>query len=388
MGHPADKIELIVMGGTFPACPTDYQRSFIKACYDELNGVPSSSLEEAKKLNESARRRCVGLCIETRADWCGEEQIALMLEMGATRVEIGVQAIDEDIYHLVRRGHSLKAVIDASRRARCAGLKVYYHWMPGLPGSNPEHDLDMALRLFSDEQFQPDGLKLYPTLVVEGSELAQWYADGRYLPYLEAEMVDLLARIKAAVPPYTRIARLMRDIPTRFILAGCRDLSLRGKVKIRMKELGLVCRCIRCREYGHQRAAGRKTGIPALVRRDYRAAGGDEIFLSYEDSAETLFGLLRLRIQPGEEGQIDALVREIHVFGQEVPVGAREENTAQHKGLGEGLLKEAERISAGRGAGTIRVLAGVGARSYFREYGYTLRDAYMIKRLGPFNELP
>ena len=380
MGHAADKVEIIVMGGTFPACPPDYQRAFVKACYDALNGQQSSSLEEAKTLNESAARRCVGLCIETRADWCGEEQLALMLEYGATRVEIGVQAIDDNIYRLVRRGHDLEAVVVATRFARSAGLKVYYHWMPGLPGSSPEHDLAMTRQLFTDERFQPDGLKLYPTLVVEGSELAQWHAAGRYHPYPEAEMVDLLACIKSLVPPYTRIARLMRDIPPRFIIAGCRESSLRGTVKARMKELGLVCRCIRCREYGHRRAAGLKAGIPSLVLRQYRAAGGIEFFLAYEDSNDTLFGLLRLRVW-SENGRTGAMVREIHVFGQEVPVGTREENTAQHKGLGEGLLKEAEHIAREHAAGEIRILAGVGARPYFRELGYALSGSYMVKNL-------
>jgi elongator complex protein 3 len=382
MGHASNKVELIVMGGTFPACPPEYQRAFVKACYDELNGQPSASLEEAKTLNERAAQRCVGLCIETRADWCGKGEIALMLEFGATRVEIGVQAIDDDIYRLVRRGHDLQAVVDATRRTRSAGLKVYYHWMPGLPGSNPAHDLEMTHQLFTDGRFQPDGLKLYPTLVVEGSELAQWHSEGRYQPYPDPEMVDLLARIKALVPPYVRIARLMRDIPPRFILAGCRDLALRGRVKTRMKELGLDCQCIRCREYGHRRAVGQKTGAPLLRRRDYAASDGDEVFLSYEDTRDTLFGLLRLRFEPGNDAPPEAMVREIHVFGQEVAVGTREENSVQHRGLGEGLLREAERIARERGSQTIQVLAGVGARSYFREFSYELRGAYMIKGLG------
>jgi elongator complex protein 3 len=382
MGHASNKVELIVMGGTFPACPPSYQRTFIKACYDELNGLPSANLEEAKTLNERAAQRCVGLCIETRADWCGEEQIAMMLEFGATRVEIGVQAIDDDIYRIVRRGHDLQAVVDATRLARTAGLKVYYHLMPGLPGSDPAHDLEMTEQLFTDGRFQPDGLKIYPTLVVEGSELAQWYATGRYYPYPDPEMIDLLARMKMLVPPYSRIARLMRDIPPRFILAGCRDLALRGRVKARMKVLGQECQCIRCREYGHRRAAGLKTGTPQLRRRDYAASDGEEIFLSYEDTRDTLFGLLRLRFQRGTSGPPEAMIREIHVFGQEVAVGTHEENSVQHMGLGENLLREAERIARDRGSQTIQILAGVGARPYFREYGYALCGPYMSKELG------
>ncbi|MGQ9546339.1 MAG: elongator complex protein 3 [Dehalococcoidia bacterium] len=377
MGHAQDKVELIVMGGTFLSYPRDYQYQFIKDCYDALNGVSSNSLEEAKKLNETAERRCVGLCIETRPDFCGEEEIAAMLDFGTTRVELGVQTLDDEIHSLTKRGHGVAEVISATHLLRDYGFKVYYHWMPGLPGSTPGHDLELSRKLFEDERFRPDGLKLYPTLVVQGSELESWFRDSRYQPYGDEEMVDLLMAIKALVPKYVRISRLMRDIPSKFIIVGSRDLALRDTVKRKMEQAGLRCSCIRCREYGHRLRAGWQIGEPCLTRLEYETLGGREILLSYEDNNGTLFGLLRLRANGGK-----AVVRELHVFGLEVPLSKRLEGAAQHRGLGESLLREAERIAREEfDAGRLSVLSGVGAREYYRSLGYGLKGAYMTKEL-------
>ncbi|MBA7503954.1 tRNA uridine(34) acetyltransferase [subsurface metagenome] len=417
MGHALDKIELIIMGGTFLAYPCEYQYQFVKDCYDALNGVPSANLEEAKKMNETAERRCVGLCIETRPDWCGEVEIKSMLDFGTTRVELGVQTLDDAIHRLTKRGHGVTEVISATRLLRDYGFKVYYHWMPGLPGSTPEHDLELSRKLFADEYFRPDGLKLYPTLVIVGSELEEWYRDNKYQPYEDGEMIDLLANIKTLIPKYVRIPRLMRDIPSKFIIAGSRDLALRGSVRKRMNELGLHCRCIRCREYGHRLRDGWVIGEPWLFRMDYGTYGGKEIFLSYEDANETLFGLLRLRINKGVQKPYvgvlsptlvvsrssggdkplpynyglqaasnthSALVRELHVFGSEVPLGEKRERAAQHKGLGGTLLREAERIVREEfHIDKLSVLSGVGAREYYRSLGYRLEGVYMVKELQP-----
>ncbi len=387
MGHPTDKVELIVMGGTFLASPVEYQYSFIKACYDALNGEASATLEEAKERNEAARHRCTGLCIETRPDWCGPAEIDRMLEFGATRVELGVQTLDDGIYKLVRRGHGVEAVVQATVLLRDHGLKVHYHWMPGLPGATPERDLELSRQLFTDERFRPDGLKLYPTMVVTGTELERWYQAGRYQPYDNETMIDLIGRIKALVPGYVRISRVLRDIPARFIVGGLKD-SLRGPVRERMKQQQAECRCIRCREYGHRLRAGREIGEPALSRTDYEASGGQEIFLSFEDEGETLFGLLRLRIQPAWPGELAklggraALVRELHIYGPEVPLSQREVEAAQHQGLGRALLREAERIARNEfQAEWLAVLSGTGAKDYYRNEGYTSRGSYMIKEL-------
>jgi elongator complex protein 3 len=378
MGHTQDKVELIIMGGTFLSYPRDYQYQFVKDCYDALNGITSSSLEEARQLNEGGGHRCVGLCIETRPDFCGEEEVNRMLDFGTTRVELGVQTLDDEVHRLTKRGHGVAEVISATRLLRNYGFKVYYHWMPGLPGSTPEHDLELSQQLFGDERFRPDGLKLYPTLVVQGSELESWYWENRYQPYGDEEMVDLLMAITSLIPKYVRISRVMRDIPSRFIIAGSRDLALRETIRKKMEQIGLHCSCIRCREYGHRQRDGWAISRPGLTRLDYETLGGSEVFLSYEDESETLFGLLRLRISKGK-----AVVRELHVFGPEVALGGRLERAAQHRGLGESLIREAERIARGEfKAARLLVLSGVGAREYYRSLGYRLEGAYMVKELG------
>jgi len=268
------------------------------------------------------------------------------------------------------------------------GFKVYYHWMPGLPGSSPTHDIEMTRQLFDDSRYRPDGLKLYPTVVVEGSRLETWYNEGRYVPGTAAEMRDLLIEIKKLVPPYVRIARLMRDIPRRFILAGCDDLALRGTIRKRMDELGVVCQCVRCREYGHRVRDGRKPDLPGLVRRDYEAEPCHECFLSFEDKDSTLFALLRLSFCQAGESFHDAApvatVRELHVFGPEVDFGENQDGAVQHRGLGARLLAEAERIAAEEyGATSLRVLSGVGVRGYYAELGYHRDGPYMVRDLFP-----
>jgi elongator complex protein 3 len=382
MGHPTDKVELIVMGGTFLAFPEDYQYRFIKECLDGLNGEDSADLEEAKQRNQTAKHRCTGLCIETRPDWCGEKEIERMLQFGTTRVELGVQMLDDEIYRLTRRGHKIEDVVKATSLLRQYGFKVHYHWMPGLPGSTPEHDLELSRMLFEDERFKPDGLKLYPTMVVEGTELERWYKQDRYQPYGIKTMVELMIEIKSIVPKYVRISRVLRDIPAKFITAGVKD-SLRGPVKQQMKRRGIECKCIRCREYGHRAREGWEIGKPRLVRLDYGAAGGQEIFLSFEDEGETLFAILRMRIQLGGSER-SAIIRELHVYGPEVPLTEQNSEAAQHKGLGKALLREAERITAVEfGARQMTILSGIGAREYYRsEFGYRSQGNYMVRDLG------
>jgi elongator complex protein 3 len=313
-----------------------------------------------------------------------------MLEFGATRVELGVQTLDDDIYRLVRRGHGVAEVVRATALLREHGFKVYYHWMPGLPGSTPPKDLEMSRMLFTDDRFKPDGLKLYPTMVVQGTELEKWYRDGRYQPYADETMIDLITAIKSLVPKYVRISRVLRDIPSKFIVAGLKD-SLRDIVREKMKNDGIECRCIRCREYGHRAQAGWTIGEPHLVRMDYAASDGKEVFLSFEDDRETLFGLLRMRIQPrpvpvlgGSNGNY-AVIRELHVFGPEVPLSEQRTKAAQHKGLGKALLREAERIALDEfQVCQLVILSGTGAKEYYRtEFACRPEGDYMVKTLTP-----
>jgi elongator complex protein 3 len=388
MQHPTEKVELIIMGGTFLASPVEYQYGFIKDCYDALNGIKATSLREAQQINETAKQRCVGLCIETRPDWCRSNEIERMLEFGVTRVELGVQILDDEIYRFVRRGHQVADVVAATSLLKQYGFKVHYHWMPGLPGSSPQHDLELTKMMFGDERFKPDGLKLYPTMVVEGTELEKWYQQGKYQPYDNDVMIDLMTDIKAVVPQYVRVSRVLRDIPAKFIVAGLKD-SLRQPLKQVMEQKGTNCNCIRCREYGHRLREGWKIGQPKLTRLDYDASEGREIFLSFEDRNKTIFGLLRLRLQKkplpvlNESGVCPALVRELHIYGTEVALGGRKEAAIQHRGLGRLLLQEAERIVTEEfDANLIAVLSGVGARQYYHgDTGYNLKAGYMLKQL-------
>lgn len=390
MGHTTDKVELIIMGGTFLATATDYQYGLVKDCYDALNRQASDSLAEALNINESAAQRCVGLCLETRPDVCGEAEVQRMLDFGTTRVELGVQALDDSIYQTVCRGHNVADVIRATRLLKRYGFKVYYHWMPGLPGSTPEHDLEMARILFDNPDFRPDGLKLYPTMVVSGTPLEAWYRQGIYQPYSDDVMVGLMADIKAIVPGYVRIPRVLRDIPSQYIVAGLRD-SVRERVKEVMASCGTECHCIRCREYGHRLKTGYRIGTPRLVRLEYTASGGREIMLSFEDEYATLFGLLRLRLETDPpslfgiaKGSPLALVRELHVFGTELAIGAREGLSAQHRGFGKSLLAEAEKIAREEfHSPSVAILSAVGARRYYAELGYHLEKGYMLKTLNP-----
>jgi len=384
MGHPTDKVELIIMGGTFLSTPIEYQYRFVKECFDAMNSAESDSLEEAQKINETSVGRCVGLCVETRPDMCGEAEVKRMVDFGTTRVELGVQALDDSIYEKVRRGHSVSDVARATAILKRSGLKVHYHWMPGLPNSTPQHDMAMSRELFENPAYRPDGLKIYPTMVVNGTVLEQWYREGKYKPYDGDVMIKLIADIKSIVPPYVRISRVLRDIPPRYIVGGLKE-SVRSTVKEEMAARGDVCRCIRCREYGHRLKTGWKAGDPELIRRDYDSSGGREIFLSFEDEHETLFGLLRLRIESHPfrtlgARSVLALVRELHVFGSELGLGKHAEMAAQHRGLGKALLAEAEGIAGEEfGASMGAILSGVGARQYYAEQGYNFDSGYMTK---------
>ncbi|MEM4214830.1 MAG: tRNA uridine(34) 5-carboxymethylaminomethyl modification radical SAM/GNAT enzyme Elp3 [Candidatus Pacearchaeota archaeon] len=379
MKHPTDKIELIIMGGTFLEYPLDYQYNFIKACYDALNGKKAKTLEEAKKINEKAKHRCVALCIETRPDVCSESDIKRMLEFGCTRVELGVQAIDDKIYKLVKRGHTVKDVIDATRRLKDAGFKVGYHIMPGLPGSNFKKDIKMFKKLFSSQDFRPDQLKIYPCQVIRGAELEKLYEQGKYHPYTNEELIKLLIEFKKIVPRYCRIMRVMREIPPEFLVAGTKRIDLRKVVAEEMKKQKIECKCIRCREIGFALLKGEKIDKNLRLNIvEYNASKGREFFLEVVNKDDIIFGLIRLRI-PNKSKEL--LVRELHVYGPAVELGKKAREVAQHKGIGRWLMNEAEKIAKECGCKKIKVISGVGVREYYRTLGYKLKDAYMAKEL-------
>ena len=379
MNHPTGKIELIVMGGTFLSYPIKFQYKFIKDCYDALNSKKSENLKDAKKLNEKARHRCVALCIETRPDVCSEKDIKRMLEFGCTRVELGVQAIDDRIYKIVNRGHIVKDVIEATQRLKDSGFKVGNHIMPGLPGSSIKNDLRMFKQLFSDERFKPDQLKIYPCQVIKGSGLEKLYLKKKYQPYSEKEIKKLIVRMLMIVPEYCRVMRIMREIHPDYLVAGTTRIDLRKDIEKEIRKKGVKLNEIRFREIGFARTDDYNICIKKI---DYGTSNGKEIFLQAVNKENVLFGLLRLRFpcKPFIKQLKDcAIVRELHVYGKAVELGR--EGEIQHTGIGKSLMQEAERISIKNGFKKTAVISGVGAREYYRKLGYELEGEYMVKKL-------
>ncbi len=382
IGHPTDKVDLIIMGGTFTARPKNYQEWFIKRTFDSLNNCDARDLNEAQLINEYAKNRCIGLTVETRPDWFYEKEIDFSLHLGATRVELGIQTVYDDILKRVKRGHGIKESILSTQLAKDAGFKINYHMMPGLPGSDLNKDYLAFKRIFEDEKFKPDMLKIYPTLVIKGTELYEMWKRGDYEPYTLEDMIELLIRVKKIVPPWIRIQRIQRDVPAKFIEAGVKKSDLRAIVQREMEKRGEKCRCIRCREVGRRGGKNFK-----LTRRNYRASGGKEIFLSHEDEDyDSIASYLRLRF-PSEhahrsEVRNAAIIREVKVFGKEIPIGERDRKAWQHRGLGTELMKEAERIAKEElGVDRIIVISGIGVRDYYRRLGYERLGPYMGKRI-------
>jgi len=388
MGHTTNKIELIVMGATFSAFPEDYQYKFIKDCFDGLNGTVSPTLKEAQKLNETSDNRCVTLCLETRPDYCKENNIDNFLDLGATRIEIGVQIPDNESYKLTNRGHTRQDVIDATQRLKDAGFKVGYHMMIGLPGSDPEKDLKYFKEIFTNPDFQPDQIKIYPTVVIKGTELESLYNIGKYKPYSTKEIIDMLVKIKQIVPDHVRIMRVMRDIPKEHIVSECFFSHLRSEVKEKLKELNLKCNCIRCREIGHREHDGSEIdqSFIKLKRKEYNASGGKEIFLSYEETkSNSVIALLRMRFphKPArkEITEKSAIIREIHTYGPQVNINQKPKTEWQHRGYGKKLMEEAESIAKAAGKNKMIVIAGVGVKKYFIGLGYNYDGPYVSKKL-------
>ncbi len=386
-GHSVGKCELIVMGGTFLGFDPCYQEEFVKGLYDGLNGMKSSTLEDAMKVNETARDRCVGLTFETRPDCLGELEMNLLLRYGATRVEIGVQSLDDRVLRLVNRGHGTEETAEAFREAKDSGLKVVAHMMPGLPGSSIEGDLESFRRLYDDASFRPDMVKIYPTLVIGSAPLHRMYVEGRYSPYSLDEMVELVSKIKEITPRWVRIMRVQRDVPAFMIEAGVRASNLRELAKAKLEGRGGRCSCIRCREVGIRKV---DPGSPKAFNLEvvkYGASGGDEVFLSYVDADDSIAGFARMRV-PGEGprreeiGSRSAIVRELKVYGRLVAVGSRAEDGWQHRGYGRMLMAEAERVAAGEyGSDELIVTSAVGTREYYARMGYSRKGAYMAKDL-------
>ncbi len=381
MNHPTSKIEIIIMGGNFLDYPVLYQYDFVKGIYDALNMRKSKDLESAKKLNERALQRCVALCIESRPDTINEKVIRRMLEFGCTRVELGVQCLNDKIYKFVNRGHGVKEVINATKMLKQSGFKVGYHIMLGLPLSNPSLDYKMFARLFSNENFKPDQLKIYPCQVIEGAGLEKLFRKGKYKPYTQKQIEKLLGKIMLIIPNYCRIMRIMREIPPDYLVAGITRIDLRRDFEASLKssKLGKKIKEIRFREIGFAIRDKLKINNNLKLKvTEYSASGGKEYFLEFVNKDNILFGLLRLRIENDF-----AIVREIHVYGQALDVGEKAKVLGQHSGLGKKLMNKAEEISFKRGKNLIKVISGVGVRQYYRKLGYKLdkNGVYMVNKI-------
>ena len=384
IGHSTDKVELLVLGGTWSAYPQDYQEWFIRRCLEAMNGAASDSLLDAQQRNETAAHRNVGLVIETRPDTITPEEVRRLRWLGVTKVQMGIQSLDDAILVQNRRGHTVAQTRQAVRLLRLAGFKIALHWMPNLLGATPESDLEDFRRLWDDPALRPDELKIYPCLLLPGTELHAFWQQGLYRPYPEERLIDLLIRCKMIIPPYCRVNRLMRDIPAPHIVEGSTKSNLRQIVQRRMGERGLACQCIRCREVRGTEVDPQTLRLNTLV---YETGVSEERFLSYATPQGKLAGFLRLSLPrreaepPIEEIRACAMIREVHVYGPALEIAAPSEGEAQHLGLGRRLIEEAKRISRQRGFERLAVIAAVGTREYYRQRGFELGELYMVTRL-------
>lgn len=394
MNHPTDKIELIIMGGNFPDYDKKYKYDFIKQCYDALNGKKSKTLEQAKKLNEKAKHRCVALCIEGRPDTIlnNKQSIKELLDWGCTRFELGVQCLDDNIYKFVNRGHNVKQVIEATELLKKFGFKIGYHMMLGLPKSTPAKDLTMFKKLFNDENFKPDQLKIYPCQVIKGAALESLYKKGKYKPYSENKIKEIIIKIMQLIPNYCRVMRIMREIPPEFLVAGTERIDLRKDIEqeIIKRKLTNKINEIRFREIGFEfrDLVGRQKIAQDLKLKitKYQASDGREYFLEIINKNNILFGLARLRINSQDQEKqtgIKAIIRELHVYGQSLAIGKKSNSFfQQHRGLGKQLMHEAEKIAKKENSTSLHVISGVGARDYYkRKLGYKLEGSYMVKKI-------
>jgi elongator complex protein 3 len=392
IGHKVDKVELIIMGGTFPATRMEYQSWFIQRCLDAITDKNSANLEMAKENAEVSKIRNVGITVETRPDWAKQPHIDAMLDMGVTRIEIGVQNPDDEIYRLVGRTHSVRDVVEATRVSKDAGLKIVYHLMPGMPGSNPEKDIVAFRRVFSDPDFKPDMIKIYPCLAIAGTKAFDWYQKGTFEPYTTEQAANIISEIKKYIPQWVRVMRVQRDIPARLILAGVKKSDVRELAQSKLSEQGIQCQCIRCREVGHRLTVDHvkpDLGKIRILTQRYEASEGQEFFISAEDQENNvLLGYLRMRVpsakahRPEITAMPSAIVRELHVYGQLVPVGKHTDSAWQHKGYGQILLKEAEHLAEKElGLKKLLVISALGTRRYYMRFGFERDGVYVSKRL-------
>jgi elongator complex protein 3 len=377
-GHPTNKIELIIMGGTFPAMPLKYQKEFMVGVYQAITRSKEENLEKLKQKAMSSKKRVVGITFETRPDYCSKEIIERLLSFGGTRVEIGIQILDNKVLEFVKRGHGIKEVVEATEALKDAGFKVLYHVMPGLPTSSYKNDVKCFKKIFDDSRFRPDMLKIYPCLVVGNTILEKMYKSGEYQPYNDETAIKLIADFKEYVPRYVRIMRIQRDIPVTKTIAGVKKGNLRQLVKQELDKRGTECKCIRCKEPKNKVVNIKNVRIKKI---EYDASKGKEYFI-YAEQEQMLLGFLRLRLPNNPFISTiknkTAIVRELHVYGKTTYF---KKKNIQHIGIGKKLLKNAEDICKKKDFKKISVISGVGVREYYQKQGYYLDGYYMSKKV-------
>ncbi len=385
-GHPTDKIELLILGGTFTSYRRDYQAWFVQRCFDALNEVPSAGLAEAQALNTSAPHRNVGLVIETRPDEITPAELAWLRGLGVTKVQMGAQSLDDRILALNQRGHTAAQTLAACALLRAAGFKIVLHWMPNLLGATLESDREDFARLWAGG-YAPDEIKIYPCQLLSNADLYAYWQRGEYHPYTTEELIALIADIKPGIPLYCRVNRVIRDIPSTNVVEGNRRTSLRGDVLAELERRGQRCRCIRCREV---RGEPVRPGELELSDVAYPASHAEEHFLQFVTPEDRIAAYLRLSLPgPGAPDVSSALpdlsgaalVREVHVYGQSLPVGSEQSGAAQHIGLGTRLLERAAAIARARGYRRLAVIAAIGTRLYYQSRGFALGQNYMVKEI-------
>ncbi len=383
VGHPTDKIELLILGGTFSSYRRDYQEWFVQRCFDAMNEAESTSLDEAHSRNENAPHRNVGLVIETRPDEITPDELAWFRHLGVTKIQMGAQSLDDRILELNARGHTVAETHRATAMLRAAGFKIVLHWMPNLLGATTDSDRADFTRLW--EGLCPDEIKIYPCQLLENAPLYAIWQRGEYQPYTTEELVNLIADVKPSIPGYCRVNRIIRDIPSTHVVAGNKRTSLRQDVHAELARRGKRCECIRCREVGGEKIDTHNLKLDDLV---YHPDGAEEHFLSLLTPHNKIAGFLRLSL-PGKDSPATglkdlreaAVIREVHVYGQSLPVGAEQQGAAQHAGLGTRLLREAEKIARSCQFHRLAVIAAVGTRAYYLERGFERGGAYLVKEI-------
>lgn len=383
VGHPTDKIELLILGGTWSAYRRDYQEWFLRRCFEAMNGREAENLAQAQAWNETAEHRNVGLVVETRPDHVDPEELRWMRSLGVTKVQMGAQSLDDGVLTLNQRGHTVEETFQAVELLRRFGFKIVLHWMPNLLGATLESDRSDFLRLW--DGLCPDELKIYPTQLLANADLYAYWQRGEYQPYSTQELVDLIADIKPSIPRYCRVNRVIRDIPSTNVVEGNKRTSLRQDVQEEMARRGTRCQCVRCREVRRQNVEAETVQIEHL---EYSAKDAKEFFLAYNTPDDHLAGFLRLSLPENDASELGvadlegaASIREVHVYGQSLPVGTDQQGAAQHSGLGTQLLQLAEDVSRQHGFQRLAVIAAVGTRRYYLDRGFRRGEFYLVKNL-------